>query len=384
MKIELPKVLLQGADGGDDYQVVETNEYGDDPDDAEYGGTEVQRGLTRRQLEGSPHRRYAEWGVAFMVGVLLTTLMSSATNNTTETTQLAEPPLSTPATSPVPSLPAPPVLSLEEREKFMHQAQNYKYDHSFFQQPKETPSGWWPDAEWIQACVDKPRELTPFHTLENWVDYRLGDCVKLCGGCPTVEDHPQLAHWTIAGQYYDLGCDPEGPQYHVKRGNETLLDTILEGLAGKKGFYKPDPEAIVIHLRLGDKMEDSKATVFEMLHNSADPGHRSFSGLHAIKSLYEFLTNIVTSQATKVVIRGGSQWPDMYQKSKTYAYCLQEAIEEAGYDVTINLDEGNADADFYFMVHARKMIVSVGGFSRYIGHLVLRGGGIVYGRVFRR
>ena len=45
----------------------------------------------------------------------------------------------------------------------------------------------------------------------------------------------------------------------------------------------------------------------------------------------------------------------------------------------MNLDEGNPDVDFNYMVNARKMITSVGGFSRFIGHLVLERGGIVYG-----
>ena len=116
-----------------------------------------------------------------------------------------------------------------------------------------------------------------------------------------------------------------------------------------------------------------------MLHNSANPGRKSFQGIHAIKSIYEFMTNVVTSGATKVMIRGGSQIPDQYIKSKTYAYCLKEAFEEAGFETEMNLDEGNADVDFNYMVHARKIITTLGGFSRYIGHLVLERGGIVYG-----
>ena len=91
------------------------------------------------------------------------------------------------------------------------------------------------------------------------------------------------------------------------------------------------------------------------------------------------MSNVVKSGATKVVIRGGSQKPDEYVKSQTYAYCLQEAFQEAGYDTDMKLEEGDADVDFYFMVNAKRIITSVGGFSRYIGHLVLQRGGITYG-----
>eukprot|EP00977_Amphora_coffeiformis_P007790 scaffold1697_cov180-Amphora_coffeaeformis.AAC.26 len=271
-------------------------------------------------------------------------------------------------------------LSLEERKKFS--SGPWDYDFEAFQKPKPTPSGWWPDDLWIHDCVNKERDLKPFINPPEWNDYVLGDCVKLCGRCPRDDYHSELAHEvTIAGQYYDLACDEAGPQWHMKRGNETLLNSIIDGMHDREGFEIPDPDELVIHLRLGDKMEDSEASVFEMLEKSADPGRKSFNNVHGIKSLYEFMTNVVTSGATKIEIRGGSQHPDMYKKSKTYAYCLKEAFEEAGYDTKMNLEEGDADIDFYYMVNARKMIPTLGGFSRFIGHLVLQRGGIVYGRI---
>ena len=83
-------------------------------------------------------------------------------------------------------------------------------------------------------------------------------------------------------------------------------------------------------------------------------------------------------------IRGGSQLPYKYQKSKTYAYCLHEALQEAGYptDMKLGENESSPDEDFYYLVHARKIIVTVGGFSRFVGYAVFRRGGIVVGRRF--
>lgn len=273
------------------------------------------------------------------------------------------------------------VMSWRKRKRY--RLRSHDNNMTFFREPKPTPSGWWPTPEWIQACVDKPRNLKPFKVDPAWVDYRLGDCVKSCDprACPTSTHHAALAHnATIAGQYYDLAC--EGSQWHVKNGNETLLDEIIAQRRSEPGFYTPDPNTVVIHLRLGDKMEESNATVFEMLQNSADPGRRSFQGFGALKSLYEFLTSVVQSKAPKVVIRGGSQWPNMYKKSKTYAHCLQEALQEAGYPTEMKLDESNADVDFLYLVHARKIIVTVGGFSRFVGYAVFRRGGILFGRRF--
>ena len=294
-----------------------------------------------------------------------------------------------PPTDKLTSPPTPePVLSLAERKKF-HTNRNQD-DISLYRPRKATPSGWWPDSDWVESCVLKERDLKPFVTLEKWVDYRLGDCVKLCRGCPEDNDPPlgfddytsELAHWTIAGEYYDKVC-AHGRESNPSGGNETLLNELVDKRMNLAEYTIPDPHDLVIHLRLGDKIEDAKASVYEMLQESSDPGRKSFTGFHAVKSVYEFLTNILESKATKVVIRGGSQIPDMYMKSKTYAYCLQEAFEKAGFETDMNLEEGNADKDFIYMVNAKKMIVTLGGFSRFIGHLVLERGGIVYGRMYR-
>jgi len=69
-------------------------------------------------------------------------------------------------------------------------------------------------------------------------------------------------------------------------------------------------------------------------------------------------------------------------KSRIYAGCLQRAIQYAGINTTMNMEGGNPDVDFYCMSHAKKMVVSVGGYSRLIGNLVVRFGGTVFGRTF--
>ena len=379
MAIELPKILQQDDQ---DYQAVGTSE-----EEAEYGEV-APPPIMRRDVVVSPVRRLVELCGAFCIGFLVSSLVYRHVGayQSNKPDASIDRPVDTHEhrDSPSSSVVDKDELPLEERLKFSKRSDDNNM--TYFRERKPTPSGWWPDEAWIQECVDKPRELTPFATLELWKDYRLGDCVKICAGCP-VDFEPgknddlyksPLAHWTMAGEYYDRDC-AMGKANHMKRGNETLLDEIINSRQGQEGFYLPDPEAIVIHLRLGDKLEDSEASVFEMLQNSAEPGHRTFRGFNALKSLYEFLTEVVISEAPKVMIRGGSQIPDMYKKSKTYAYCIHEAFVEAGFDAEINMEEGNADYDFNYMVNAKKVITTVGGFSRFIGHMVLRRGGIVYG-----
>jgi hypothetical protein len=71
------------------------------------------------------------------------------------------------------------------------------------------------------------------------------------------------------------------------------------------------------------------------------------------------------------------------EKSWVYATCMRDAIERAGWEVSLQVNGGTPDQDFYFMSNANKIIVSTGGFSRLIGRLVSFHGGKVIGRTFR-
>jgi len=272
-------------------------------------------------------------------------------------------------------------LTYEEREQF--QTHFSLDDPKYYHRRRYTPSGWWPDGRWVRECVDRPRDLEPFKDLGHWKDYRLGDCVKLCKGCPEPDSRISgpLAHWTLSGEYSDLACTNDTK--HKK--DEDLLEVILRKRDGKPGFVKPHPGALLIHLRLGDKIDLSKADTYTLLQDGGPAYGRNTP--REIKSVYEYLANIVESRVPTdpgVMLRGGSHFPQYYVKSKTYAYCLEEAISKAGYRVHLEMDVGasNADYDFYFLSHAKKIIVGTGGFSRFIGHFVLRHGGIVFGRMF--
>jgi hypothetical protein len=143
----------------------------------------------------------------------------------------------------------------------------------------------------------------------------------------------------------------------------------------------PDPDELVIHLRLGDVIEKSNASITQMLLSGAEPAHhKNFQ--FSIKSAHEVLENVQASGLLKVSIRGGSHIPEYYAKSRVYAGCLKRAIQQAGYQVKMSLDHTTPDQDFYYMSHASKIVVSTGGYSRLIGRLVQKRGGTIVGRTF--
>lgn len=201
--------------------------------------------------------------------------------------------------------------------------------------------------------------------------------------------------------YYKLACNEQNPS-HVVGGNLTVVKQMLDQFHKEqpKRFVKPASDTLVIHLRLGDVIEDnghvfgassgSSRSVPQLLSKGGDPAHTS-SFRSSIKSFYEYLSDIqgliaesnkVGNPLRSVTIVGGSHRPEAFQKSRLYAGCLERAIRAATrLPVTLHIGD-DPDADFYFMAHAKYLTVSAGGYSRLIGDFVQFMGGEVIGRVF--
>jgi hypothetical protein len=235
-----------------------------------------------------------------------------------------------------------------------------------------------PSDEWVQNCTRRITEkgLIPFNVT--WEEYRLGDCIKLCRVCDRGPRN------SMARQYGNLVCGTgkdDKTRKHVHGGNLTFVEKVLQLHTQDPSFTLPAVDELVIHLRIGDVIERSKAPVEEMLMHGANPAHyKTFKT--AIKSVHEYISNIQESGLHKVVIRGGAHKPNEYKKSRVYAECLKEAIENAGYHVSMEVEGNTPDSDFYYMSRAKTIIVSTGGYSRLMGQMVKKGGGTVVGRTF--
>jgi len=254
---------------------------------------------------------------------------------------------------------------------------------------------WRPDRKWIENCVTEleASDLKPFHVV--WRRYVLGDCIKQCRNCYMLKcvRHPEKTKQpgsgcyqktsrndTFAAKYHFRACRSNR---HVLDGNLMVVDQILrEAEEADPSFVRPPPDTLVMHLRLGDVIENSQNEVLDMLAQGGDPWHTN-TYKSAIKSIDEYLSDIESSGLSKIVIRGGSHDPNYYKKSRIYAGCLYRAIETAGYtSATIDLEGMDPDHDFYFMGYAHHFSVSSGGFSRLMGTMVKRHGGRMLGREF--
>ncbi len=257
-------------------------------------------------------------------------------------------------------------------------------------------TNWRPNREWIDTCVkdlDVSDLMKPFHVV--WRRYVLGDCIKQCRNCYFLKcvRHPEKTKQQGSGCYQKTSRnDTFAALYHFRAckanrheidGNLTIVDQILkEAEFSDSSFVRPPSDTLVMHLRLGDVIENSKNSVAEMLGSGGDPWHTD-TYKSAIKSIDEYLSDIDSSGLSKIEIRGGSHDPNFYQKSRIYAGCLYRAIQMAGYSrVNMQIEGSDPDHDFFYIGYAKHLSVSSGGFSRLMGTMAKRHGGRMVGREF--
>ncbi|CAB9507339.1 expressed unknown protein [Seminavis robusta] len=263
---------------------------------------------------------------------------------------------------------------------------NGQYNHSltledYYQFAEPGP----PSKQWLQDCaatLGKDKSIVKeFPTLLG--EYALGDCIKACNKCnlglpgkqkkifaPDMKHHKNY-NLTIAGYYSELACP-----HKIK--NFTILNQVLEIFGQRDGFVKPDPTDVVMHLRLGDVLDYSPQDVVTMLTRGGQGFHPQArkKKLKTIFSVYDYYNLLHEKHpGSKLIIIGGSHKPWIFEKSRTYANCLQRGLARAGIQVDMQLDNGDADKDFYFMSFAQYFMISTGGFSRFIEQMIKLHGG---------
>ncbi|KAL3907330.1 MAG: hypothetical protein SGARI_003589 [Bacillariaceae sp.] len=236
--------------------------------------------------------------------------------------------------------------------------------------------------------------------------YRLADCMRFCLQCNNKGRIKQNIK-EISVYYGEMACTPEDgseKRYEDYDVIEKIFHMVEKDTNRTGEFIKPDADAVIIHSRLGDVMEcghrvdgsvAAGSASYFLAHGGigAHPSYRDdlskartneTATVHYQKSIFsvqDYLDTLQKAGASKVVIVGGSHKKKYYQKSKPYAYCLAHGLAFAGLEVELRLDQEkrprHPDADFYYMSHAKQFILSAGGFSNIIGHMVAHLGGQV-------
>lgn len=251
-----------------------------------------------------------------------------------------------------------------------------QYTNSSLDNYFEQSHYWIPSNKWLHDCA---QDYSSRGGGEWDIEERqaaIGDCIKFCA-CY----HSRYANTTFNYMYaWGDGCPmKKGEDYWDKLH---IVDEIHKVQSKYPSFTTPDPDALVIHLRLGDIVEDAKRSVEEILVDGSDPGYKPAKFRKGIKSVRELLMNAYEANVTKVNIIGGSHKKEQWKKSRVYAGCVRHAIHTAGFNVTMHIEGTHPDNDFYFMSHAHQLVVSAGGYSGFVGILAERRGGSIIGRSF--
>lgn len=253
---------------------------------------------------------------------------------------------------------------------------------------------WYPSDEWIEECVvdQWPLSLAAGPWNNSHRKTIIGDCVKTCSNC-----YGDRSSTGFIGMYLTMHCNNPNSTHVKDVPRYDIIDTIHDIQSTLPGFVMPDPSTLVIHLRLGDIIENSKDNVTSILKSGGNPGWKVRNFKKALKPIHELLENIYEQDGTdtnsndkrnkvdntKVHVVGGSQYPNTYEKSRVYANCIHQAILAAGFrDTQLSIEGRSTEHDFFYVSHAKRLVVSAGGYSNMMGQLVERRGGTVVGRNF--
>jgi hypothetical protein len=199
----------------------------------------------------------------------------------------------------------------------------------------------------------------------------LADCIRWCVPC-----YQQRQFDSIAKDYYHRVCNKTTSRQD-RSNNLDALSQILASRHEQAGFVQPDPKALVIHLRLGDIIEQTPVPVEAMLLEGVVPGN-SYQGellIWRIKSISDYRHDI--GNATQILLLGGAHQTHC-RKSLAYAHCLAKALQQHyNLQVTLQINGGTPDQDFYQLCHAQQLITAAGGYSALVGRMVKRNGGQV-------
>lgn len=202
----------------------------------------------------------------------------------------------------------------------------------------------------LESCSD------PAH--EKKYGYRLGDMVKgeRFRDAKNGRDlHYRLFPDSIASEY-------------MKTTNENNRYDILMDLVEKRTHdakQVPPSDLLVIHLRIGDIIDNTTYTVKEFLSRYV----RSNIGVNYVKPLSYYAEVAKEAKALNlrsVTLIGGFHLPlRSHKKSLAYVRKVREFFESQGFQVNERIDL-NADDDFIYMCNAQYFTPSGGGYSKIV------------------
>lgn len=197
-------------------------------------------------------------------------------------------------------------------------------------------------------------------TNKMYSQYRLGDMVTI----KDLQDKPN-------GKGYHLKHFPNSiASEYMKTTNEIGRFDILADIVRKK--YNPvsaNSDTIVIHLRIGDVINESSKSVEEILtYPTKNDLNKYYNDYYTPTINYIHDQILQLSSITNAILVSGSHMPVNETKSCKYIFTVKEYLEMKNYSVSTRLGS-DPDEDFVLMCKCENLISSRGNFAYVINQV---------------
>ena len=145
---------------------------------------------------------------------------------------------------------------------------------------------------------------------------------------------------------------------------------------------RPEPTALIVHLRAGDVIDRSNYTVGQLLEKQRhylivkDGRTRDWGPYVRPRAFWRAVAAHFRGALRAVVLVAGG-WGGMSAKSQRYVCAVHHVFAAAGYRVGVRYGE-LPDDDFAYMSRARYLVVGGGGFGLFVKTLVEAAHGTTY------
>lgn len=200
-----------------------------------------------------------------------------------------------------------------------------------------------------------------------WLDYRLGDILR---GWPKKNGSIKYLN------YIEKKLPMSIASKYIKKTNKLppqIYYNIIISILNDFQYKKPHDHDIIIHLRIGDAIENIDNNCINYLKNKNDEVYATI-----VQNLEKTL-HLLDNKNRCILVYGSHLKLSAVQKENTKFYLdkIRTLLKENNFKF-IEKSHRNPDKDFYYMAHSKVFIKSGGGYSTIIANIVAKNGGVVY------
>lgn len=224
----------------------------------------------------------------------------------------------------------------------------------------------------LYNCKNKRIEL--LMNDNEWMGYRLADLVK---GFIYYQERNNYNNFSnkfpnsIGAEYISKTKQLSDNKKH---NNLKILDKICQTKIKKMGLQLPQEDELVVHIRLGDVLEDYKdgKFIFSNTNFEIQPEQYKKLFLKENETFSDKIKNIYILYGIHEI--WGNRLKNINLK---YLEEIRKILVGSGFNV-IDKNSTNPDNDFLFMISSKHFVEGKGGFSKLISKLVKYNNGSTY------